>query len=148
MLDRPGRWSVGQGLFDGLDDTARDELHAQSRPRVLQAPAVLCRAGDRSDSLYLVERGVLHVLDGNTGALLGRQRAGDVVGEVALLTGEPRSATLLARVPGAVSELSREAFLAVAARHPVLLADMSRILRAPAGWSSAPQPDLPRSLRW
>ena len=119
---------MSQGLFDGLDEAARDELHAQSRSRVLPGGAVLCRAGDRSDSLYLVERGVLHVLDGNTGALLGRQRAGDVVGEVASLTGEPRSATLLARVPSAVSELSREAFLAVAARHPVLLANLARIL--------------------
>lgn len=128
LVTGPERWIVSQGLFDGLDETARDELGARLRPRVLPAGAVLCRAGDRSDSLYLVERGVLHVLDGNTGALLGRQRAGDVVGEVALLTGEPRSATLLARVPGAVSELSREAFLAVAARHPVLLANLARIL--------------------
>ena len=119
---------MSQGLFDGLDETARDELHAQLRRRVLPAGAVLCRARDRSDSLYLVEGGVLHVLDGNSGALLGRQRAGDVVGEVALLTGEPRSATLLARVPGAVSELSREAFLTVAARHPVLLANLARML--------------------
>ncbi len=119
---------MSQGLFDGLDETARDELHAHLRPRVLPPGAVLCQPGDRSDSLYLVERGVLHVLDGNTGALLGRQRAGDVVGEIALLTGEPRSATLLARVPSAVSELSREAFLAVAARHPVLLANLARIL--------------------
>ena len=55
---------MSQGLFDGLDETARDELHAQLRPRLLPADAVLCRAGDRSDSLYLVERGVLHVLDG------------------------------------------------------------------------------------
>jgi len=125
---RPGRWTVSQGVFDGLDEIARDELRARLRARVLSAGAVLCRAGDRSDSLYLVERGVLHVLDGNTGALLGRQRAGDVVGEVALLTGEPRSATLLARVPSVVSELSREAFMAVAAHHPVLLANLAKIL--------------------
>ena len=44
-----------------------------------------------------------------------------------MLTGEPRSATLLARVPAAVSELSRAAFLAVAAGHPVLLANLARI---------------------
>jgi CRP-like cAMP-binding protein len=147
---------VSQGLFDGLDETAREELHVQLRPRVLSAGAVLCRAGDRNDSLYLVERGVLHVLDGNTGTLLGRQRAGDVVGEVALLTGEPRSATLLARVPSVVSELAREAFLALAAGHPVLLANLARIvsrrlverttaapakitalLTEPAGWAGA-----------
>ena len=119
---------MSQGLFDGLDETSRDELHSRFRAHMLPTGAVLCRAGDRSDSLYLVERGVLHVLDGSTGALLGRQRAGDIVGEVALLTGEPRSATLLARVPGVVSELSREEFLAAAARHPVLLANLAGIL--------------------
>lgn len=117
-----------QELFDGLDESARKALQAELHPRVLRADAVLCRAGDRSDSLYLVERGLFHVLDGDTAALLGRQRAGDVVGEVALLTGEPRSATLLARVPSAVSELSREAFLALAARYPVLLANLARIV--------------------
>ncbi len=147
---------MSQELFDGLDETARDELRAQLRPRVLPAGAVLCQAGDRGGGLYLIERGLLHVIDGNTGALLGRQRAGDVVGEVALLTGEPRSATLLARVPSAVSELSQEAFLAVAARHPVLLANLARmlsrrlverttaaparitaLLTEPAGWAGA-----------
>jgi NTE family protein len=148
---------MSQELFDGLDERAREALQVELRPRVLQAGAVLCQAGDRSDSLYLVERGLFHVLDGDTAALLGQQRAGDVVGEVALLTGEPRSATLLARVPSAVSELSREAFLAVAARHPVLLANLARIvsrrlvarttrparagitvlLTGPAGWSGA-----------
>jgi len=65
---RPGRWTASQGLFDGLDETARGELRARSRPRVLPPGTVLCRAGDRSDSLYLVERGVLHVLDGGTAA--------------------------------------------------------------------------------
>ncbi|MBV9680864.1 MAG: cyclic nucleotide-binding domain-containing protein, partial [Solirubrobacterales bacterium] len=132
--DRPGATPSqappppSQRLFDSLDERAREALHAQLRPRVLPAGAVLCRAGDRSDSLYLVERGLLHVLDGDTATLLGRQQAGDVVGEVALLTGEPRSTTLLARVPSAVSELSREAFLALAARHPALLANLARIV--------------------
>lgn len=144
------------GLFDGLDGTTREELRAALRTRVLPAGAVLCRAGDRGDSLYLVERGLLHVLDGDTAALLGRQRAGDVVGEIALLTGEPRSATLLARVPTVVSELPRDAFLAVAARHPVLLANLAEIvgrrlvartaaaparitalLTGPSGWTGA-----------
>jgi len=121
-------WIVSQGLFHSLDEHAREALNAQLRHRLLPPGAVLCRAGDHSDSLYLIERGLLHVLDGDTAALLGRQRAGDVAGEVGLLTGEPRSATLVARVPSAVSELSREAFLALAARHPVLLANLARIV--------------------
>jgi NTE family protein len=114
-------------LFDGLDEPAHAELSAHLRPRRLAAGMVLCRAGDSSDSLFVVERGLLDVLD-NTGAVLGRQRPGDVVGEVALLTGEPRSATLVARVPSAVSELSRESFLAVVERHPAILANLAGIV--------------------
>ncbi len=49
---------ASQGLFDSLDERAREALHAQLQSRVLPAGAVLCRAGDRSDSLYLVERGL------------------------------------------------------------------------------------------
>ena len=114
-------------LFDGLDRTARQELHAQLRPVTLAAGEVLCHAGDLSDSLYVVERGVLRVLDGARGAPLGRQRAGDVVGEVALLTREPRTATLVADVPTEVLELSRDDFFLAAARYPVLLANLATI---------------------
>jgi len=108
-------------LFDGLDWAARQELHAQLRPVVLAAGEVLCHAGDLSDSLYVVERGVLRVLDGARDAPLGRQRAGDVVGEVALLTREPRTATLVADMPTEVLELSRDDFLLAAVRYPVLV---------------------------
>jgi NTE family protein len=115
-------------LFDGLDEPAHAELTAHLRPRRLAAGMVLCRAGDSSDSLFVVDRGLLDVLDADSGAVLGRQRPGDVVGEVALLTGEPRSATLVARVPSAVSELSRESFLAVVERHPAILANLAGIV--------------------
>jgi NTE family protein len=114
-------------LFDGLDWAGRHELREQLRPVELAAGEVLCHAGDLSDSLYVVERGVLRVLDGARGAPLGRQRAGDVVGEVALLTREPRTATLVADMPTEVLELSRDAFLLAAARYPVLLANLDTI---------------------
>lgn len=114
-------------LFDGLDWAARQELRARLRRVELAAGEVLCHAGDLSDSLYVVGRGVLRVLDGARGAPLGRQRAGDVVGEVALLTREPRTATLVADMPTEVLELSRDDFLLAAARYPVLLANLATI---------------------
>ena len=115
-------------LFDGLDDAARAELRTQLRRRELAAGDVLCRAGDRSDCLYVVEGGLLQVLDGESGEVLGRQRVGDVVGEVALLTRDPRSATLVAQVPSVVSELSRDDFLTAATHHPRLLVNLATIV--------------------
>jgi NTE family protein len=45
-----------------------------------------------------------------------------------VLTGEPRSATVLARVPSEVVELPCEDFLAVAERYPMLLANLARLV--------------------
>src|SRR5689334_21871596 len=55
-------------------------------------------------------------------------RPGNFVGEAAPLTGEPRSATVLARVPSDVVELPHEAFLDVAERHPMLLAKLAGLV--------------------
>ncbi len=64
----------------------------------LAAGSYLFRAGDVSDALYVVLRGRLQVLDGDGGrddvvAELGR---GQVVGELGVLLGAPRSATVRA----------------------------------------------------
>jgi predicted acylesterase/phospholipase RssA/CRP-like cAMP-binding protein len=114
-------------LFDAVAPEAIDELAGQAVSRHYEAGEAVCLAGDPGTSLYLVERGLLHVLRPSDNALLVRQRPGHVLGEAASLTGEPRSATVLARVPSDVIELPRDAFLAVAERHPTLLANLARV---------------------
>jgi hypothetical protein len=52
------------------------------------------RKGDEGDALYLITRGEARVLD--DGNELARLRAGAVFGEMALLTGEARNATVIA----------------------------------------------------
>ena len=119
-------------LFRGLDGEARDEVYRRMRPRHFEAGEVICRAGEPGESLLVLRRGLVHVLAGEPAgadpAVLARQRPGDVVGEMALLTGEPRAATLVARLPTDAFELPREAFLSLAARFPALLANLARIL--------------------
>lgn len=122
-------WQSGWSpLFDGVAAEALDELSRHAASRHYQAGEAVCRAGDLGTSLYLVERGLLHVLRPADGMLLARQRPGDVIGEAASLTGEPRSATVLARVPSDVLELPRDAFLTVAERHPQLLTNLARLV--------------------
>lgn len=102
---------IDSSLFAGLDPAARSDVERHMEPRQLGAGEVLCREGEEGGSLFVVTNGLLHAVAAS-GAVLGRQRPGDVVGEAALLTGEPRSATLVARLPSEVLELSRDAFLA------------------------------------
>lgn len=118
---------VDSALLAGLGLGERAEIEQQMTPLHLDAGTVLCRAGEKGSSLYLIRSGLLHAVN-LAGEVLGRQRPGDVVGEAALLTGEPRSATLVARLPTEVLELSRDGFLASAARHPALLMNIAGIV--------------------
>lgn len=129
---------VDIALFDGLEGKPLEEVYGRFRPRHFDAGEVICRAGEPGESLLVIRQGLVHVLAGEpTGdttkgrsgpVLLARQRPGDVVGEMALLTGEPRAATVVAQLPTDALELQREEFLSLAARFPVLLANLARIL--------------------
>jgi len=49
--------------------------------------------------MYLVRAGRLEAVDGTAGAVSGEFRRGDALGELALLTGSPRSASVRAEQP-------------------------------------------------
>src|SRR5438045_9719399 len=119
---------VDSALFDGLEGEALEEVYWRLRPQHFNAGQVICRAGEPGESLLVIRQGLVHVLAGEpagdaTGGaaattLLARQRPGDVVGEMELLTGEPRAATLVAHLPTDALELRRETVLSLAARYP------------------------------
>ena len=128
---------VDSDLFDGLDAAGILEVLDSMQHRHFASGDVLCHAGEPGESLFLILHGLVHVLaaeaqDDSTSnvapLVLSRLRARNVVGEMALLTGEPRSATLVARVPTDVLELRRDAFARLAQHYPVLLANLGRIV--------------------
>ena len=82
-------------LFRGVDRGAVGRLAADAEPVVLRGGEYLFRGGDPADRLYLVRTGRLRVLvDGEDGPKVVRELGpGDVLGELALLTGSPRSAS-------------------------------------------------------
>ena len=88
--------------------------------------ALLFKQGEAGDSLLLVESGrVVVSRDGVTLAELG---PGSAIGEMSLLTGEPRSATVQARVDCSFLHLSKASFQAILARHPGMLEPISEII--------------------
>lgn len=116
-------------LFAGLGPAALEDLCRRLTPRHVAQGEPLCREGDAAASLFVVQRGVAEVVLGASGAgerppPVARLRRGDVVGELALLTSEPRSATVVARVPSTVLELARTDFLALLERHPAILRNL------------------------
>jgi serine phosphatase RsbU (regulator of sigma subunit) len=82
--------------------------------RTHSAGTVLCLEGEEADAFYLVMDGQVTIsrrVDGGTGHLVvGTLGAGGCFGEMALITGEPRAATVTTAVPTTVLEVRREHF--------------------------------------
>jgi voltage-gated potassium channel len=80
-------------LFSQLDASSIAELVGILRARTVPAGATIVRKGDRGDAMYLIASGLVEV-DASTGK--ARLEEGDFFGEIALLSREPRSATVIA----------------------------------------------------
>jgi hypothetical protein len=102
-------------IFHALPAPALEGLARSLEPVQLAAGEVLIREGERGDRFYAVADGRLQVtIDG---ALVATNRRGDGIGEIALLYGVPRTATVTATSPATVLALSREDFLNAVTGH-------------------------------
>ncbi len=118
-------------LFDGLGPEELQEISWKMRPRRFTPGEAICRAGEPGDSLLVIGDGVARVLAGGAGddsQGIARLRRGDVIGEMSLLTDDPRSATVLAATATTALELARSDFAALIARFPRILLNLNRIL--------------------
>lgn len=117
-------------LFHDLDADALSDIAWRMSRRCFAPGEYLCREGDQDDSLFLIERGVVEVVvkRGGEAVVIDRLRAGDIVGEMALLTGEPRAASVVAGSSVETLVLDRAAFVDLIARYPALLVNISRLL--------------------
>lgn len=115
-------------LFTGLGPRELEEARAHMQTRTFEAGEALCREGEPAASLFVLVDGTAAVLSPGGSGLLARVGAGEVVGEMGVVTGEPRSATVVADAETTALELDAGAFSALAARSPTLLANVSRIL--------------------
>jgi CRP-like cAMP-binding protein/small-conductance mechanosensitive channel len=86
--------------------------------------------GEAGSDFYLIERGdVAVVLDqGGTRREIARLAAGDFFGEMSLMTGEARRATVLAESDVRTVRVDKDSFRDVISVNPAVVEEMSRIL--------------------
>jgi len=120
----------GEPLFDSLTDAQLDNvLHSAHIHRYGRGERVI-QEGAEGDSMFVMLRGIAHVsvLRNGTGIRLGVLREGDCFGEMSLLTGEPRSATIRADSDCEVLEISKEGMAEVLRDSPQYLTQLSELL--------------------
>jgi predicted acylesterase/phospholipase RssA/CRP-like cAMP-binding protein len=118
-----------QQSFGPLEEDLRGELLRQVEFLTLKAGETLCRQGDPTGAAYIVMSGRLRVAieaDGETERVINEVGRGETVGEMALLTDEPRSATVYAVRDSVLAELPRESFLGLLERYPRFWMSLTR----------------------
>jgi CPA1 family monovalent cation:H+ antiporter len=92
-------------LLEGLDEATLAAIAVATDEIALAEGEVLFEEGERGDALYVIARGALEVRSGDE--VLTVLGAGDVVGEMALLSGQPRNATVRAKTGAVLGRVSR-----------------------------------------
>jgi small-conductance mechanosensitive channel/CRP-like cAMP-binding protein len=105
-------------VFAGLSHDAHVALAGGAAERLFGAGETIVAEGGAASSMFIVRQGAVVVSVGANRREVALIEAGGYFGEMSLLTGEPRSATVSAREDCRVLEISGEAFGAYIRRHP------------------------------
>ena len=126
-MTKPG----GHDIFRSLDPQVRATiLNATERLKV-RAGQHLFEAGDAGDAIYVVITGSLGVyFPGPSGypQLSAVIKPGETVGEMAVISGEPRSATVTAIRDCELVKLTRAEFDRLVQSKPVIMNELNRLL--------------------
>jgi NTE family protein len=120
-------------LFAALVPNDMDRVLDATAMVTLAAGEFLCFRGEEGDALYIVESGLLEaVIDEGTASerVMSTFAAGAHVGEMALLTGEPRSASVRARTPSRVLVLAKPRFEQLLDEVPAIAVRLCEVLSA------------------
>jgi NTE family protein len=120
------------GLFQGTSPEARRTLSERGRLRTFEAGEVLMRQGQEADAMYVILSGRVRVERDAPGqpapALLAELGANDVVGEIGVLDGGARTATVTAIEQTRTLELHRTLLAVVLIQYPDVAGELLRTL--------------------
>jgi len=120
-----------ESLLAALPTELSQSLFAKARPLSLKADQTLFMAGDEGDGCYRVEEGLLKA---SMAAPAGGERIlailgpGSVVGELSMIDGGPRSASVTALRDSKLSFIGRTAFEAFGESRPDLYRHVATLL--------------------
>jgi CRP-like cAMP-binding protein len=100
----------GVEIFASLTDEQRVQLAMASRPLLFAAGQVIVREDEAGTTMFVLKRGEASVTLAQTEGELARLREGAFFGEMSLLTGDPRSATVTAVTDCELIEIGADAF--------------------------------------
>src|SRR5262249_39380521 len=119
-----------QRIFQGLDEARIDSLLPRARQLHYGQGEKIIEQGADGESMFILVSGDANVEVENNGeaASVAVLHTGDCFGEMSLLTGEKRSATVIARSDCEVVEIDKPGLAAVLKEKPELMTTLSQLL--------------------
>jgi CRP-like cAMP-binding protein/uncharacterized protein YoxC len=118
-------------IFRPFSEEAKSSLNQRMQGHHFSPEETIIRQGDRTSSLYIIAKGVIGIWvrlqDGNL-LEVGRKGAGDLFGEISLLTGEPRTATVIAITDAYLFEIKKDDIAPFIEAEPEIVERLSAIL--------------------
>jgi predicted acylesterase/phospholipase RssA/CRP-like cAMP-binding protein len=117
-------------IFETLGDEEREAISSRIEIRRYRAGKHVFVEGDPSDGLYVVHSGEVGIVTeaGGQGRILARLGQGQCFGEMSLLTGEPRSTSVIATLDAELLFLGDAAFEDLLRRYPSVALAIGRTL--------------------
>jgi CRP-like cAMP-binding protein len=100
-------------IFKKVSDDVLADIAVKASTRKLVKDEVLMRKGERGDSLFMIHEGWVKIVTEDSKGdelILNKCGPGETIGEMALLDGIPRSATVIALSDAEVLELKKDVF--------------------------------------
>ena len=126
-IDRVSGILAPVALFAPLAPEQRDELAARAVEHIYGKGEQIVRQGDAGGSMFVVHRGRVRVVEAS-GRELAVFEAGGYFGEMSMLTGQPRSATVEAVEECQVVELTAASLREVALANPEVVTRISAVV--------------------
>jgi signal transduction histidine kinase len=111
-------------MFENLSDDELSLIAKETVVRHFEADEVVCEEGSASETMFFIESGSVSVA--KQGVTLARLDAGDYFGEMSLITGDPRNATVATLQPSVLLEVSAPAFHVIIERSPLAMRNLLR----------------------
>ena len=132
-------------LLSELPAEARHLLLSQQKRVRLDAGDILFRHGTPASSVYIVNRGAIAIRPAGRERFIGRIGAGEVIGEMAVISGQPRSADAMALRDCELIEIGAELFSTLHRTYPGFAEAVARLLVERLRRASADLPQRPAS---
>jgi small-conductance mechanosensitive channel len=115
-------------LFQSLNSSELDWLQYEMKRVFFQKGSRAVHLGDKGNSLFIVQEGIFDAAIQDTHGKMvsvGHLIPGTFFGEMSLLTGAPRSATITAEVDSIAYELNRDTLTSLFTQRPAVMEELS-----------------------